>query len=106
MATTGADYCLGQRTCAVANVSACIHLSLNKVARVFGSRRVGATRAEKSGGTGGRSAAVVDGGIIDPTQALAANLTAVPLLSSRAPFVSSPAQGVGARAGTTAKPNC
>ena len=78
------------------------------MAHVFGSRRVGATRAEKSVElrTGGRSAAVVDGAIIDPTLALAANLTAVPLLSSRASFVSLPAQRVGARAGTTAKPNC
>ena len=46
----------------------------------------------EDGGTGGRSATVVDSAIIDSTPAPTVNLIAVPLLSLRAPFVSSPAQ--------------
>ena len=50
-------------------------------------------------------AAVVDGAIIDSTPALAVNLTAVPLLSSRAPLRLVAGTRVGPRAGTTKKPN-
>jgi len=46
----------------------------------------------EDGGKGSRAAAVVDGAIIVSTPAQTANLTAVQLLSSRAPFDSSPAQ--------------